>query len=308
MILTDLWQRQKTMVEPLFILCPLRSYSSVVCGILGQHPEMYGMPELNLFLADDLGGLLRFIGPRMPHGGDGLLRVLAQLHDSQQTDETIHRALDWTERHRHWSIRQIFDHLTELVAPRLIIDKSPSTVMRPDYLKRLYKNFPNANFLHLLRHPRSMGKSVLDLLKRSDEWGGLLDANRVDPENIWLRAHGNIVDFTNTLPEGQSMRIKGEALLADLEIYLPQIAEWLGVSTDQALIEQMMHPERSPYACRGPARAEFGNDPNFLENPSLDRERLRKTVEPSLEDELDWAPGKFFSKPTLKLAKQFGYR
>ena len=104
------------------------------------------------------------------------------------------------------------------------------------------------------------------------------------------------------------MQIKGEMLLGDLETYLPQIAEWLGVRTDAAAIGQMMHPESSPYAHRGPAKALYGNDPNFLENPVLDRERLRKMAEPSLQGELPWGRGKVFSKPTLKLAKQFGYR
>ena len=44
--------------------------------MLGQHPQCYGLPELNLFLADDLGGLMRWslIAPFLR---DGLLRTLA---------------------------------------------------------------------------------------------------------------------------------------------------------------------------------------------------------------------------------------
>ena len=43
---------------PLFILCPGRSFSSVVCGMIGSHPEMFALPELNLFCADTVGELL----------------------------------------------------------------------------------------------------------------------------------------------------------------------------------------------------------------------------------------------------------
>src|SRR5260221_9464285 len=31
--------------DPVFILALPRSFSSVVCGMLGQHPQMYGLPE-----------------------------------------------------------------------------------------------------------------------------------------------------------------------------------------------------------------------------------------------------------------------
>ena len=67
------------MTEPLFILCPLRSYSSLVCMMLGQHPEMYGLLELNLFLEDSLGDLVRRHQSQRPHAIHGLLRTLAQL-------------------------------------------------------------------------------------------------------------------------------------------------------------------------------------------------------------------------------------
>ena len=43
------------MLAPLFILCPGRSFSSVVASMIGQHPDAYGLPELNLFLGPTLG-------------------------------------------------------------------------------------------------------------------------------------------------------------------------------------------------------------------------------------------------------------
>jgi hypothetical protein len=32
----------------MLILCPPRSFSSVVSAMIGQHPQLYGFPELNL--------------------------------------------------------------------------------------------------------------------------------------------------------------------------------------------------------------------------------------------------------------------
>jgi hypothetical protein len=100
------------------------------------------------------------------------------------------------------------------------------------------------------------------------------------------------------------MRIKGEELLSNPDIYLPQIAEWLGVRTDGEAIAAMKHPEDSPYACMGPENALYGNDINFLQNPVL---RPGKVVEASLRGELEWAPGQTFSPAVTRLARQFGY-
>ena len=53
--------------------------------------------------------------------------------------------------------------------------------------------------------------------------------------------------------------------------------------------------------------APAGNDPNFLTNPKLDFDRLARIREPSLEGEIEWKPGQVFTKPVLRLSRQFGY-
>jgi hypothetical protein len=104
------------------------------------------------------------------------------------------------------------------------------------------------------------------------------------------------------------VRLKGEALLSDLDNYLPQLCEWLEIRRDADAINAMMHPEQSPYSHRGPPGAVRGNDSNFLASPALDRTRLAKLTEPSLEGELDWRPGEIFTPATRRLAKQLGYQ
>ena len=126
--------------QPLFILSPPRSFSSVVCGILGQHPQCYGLAELHLFFADDLGGVMQgtYRGSMVV---DGLLRTLAQLHDGEQTEDSIIKARRWTLAHANWSIRKVFDHIQELVGPRLLVEKSPATIYNRDYVGRLLRSF-----------------------------------------------------------------------------------------------------------------------------------------------------------------------
>ena len=297
------------MPEPLFILCPPRSFSSVVCGIIGQHPECYGLPELNLFVANDLGGIWKGILPGFGNfGHDGMLRTLAQLHEGAQNDDTVAHAEEWVVQHLGWSIRKVFDHLQELIGPKILVEKSPSIVYKQENIDRIIRNFPEASYLHLLRHPRGMAASVLALrenhriLKRVVE-----NSPGADPERTWRQSHERIVAATDKLPNGQSMRLKGEEFLANLDIYLEQICEWLGIRADAEAIDAMMHPERSPYANVGPSRAPRGNDPNFLEHPELDPDRLASIREPLLPGELSWRKGESFDKATVKLAKQLGY-
>jgi len=298
------------MPEPLLILCPPRSFSSIVCGIIGQHPDCYGLPELNLFLADDLGGVWNGYAAFMrSFGRDGLLRAVAQLHDAEQTPGSITRAHEWILKHSAWPIKKVFDHFQEIVAPKILVEKSPSIVLRREFLARAMTTFPTANYLHLIRHPRGTGESVIRLRAEHEQLNRLVGDNaRMDPERGWRAAHGMILALTEDLPVGQCMRLKGEEFLGNLEVFLPQICEWLNIRQDAEAIEAMLHPENSPYACEGPRGARRGNDPNFLENPKIDRARLARMPEPSLSGELSWRRGEMFQQDTGKLARQLGYR
>ncbi|WP_372603477.1 sulfotransferase [Actibacterium sp.] len=294
------------MPEPLFLLSAPRSFSSVTGSILGQHPQTYGLPELNLFLGDTLGEAWNALGHVLPLGHDGILRTIAELVEGKQTEETIVSARQWTIKNAHWPTRKVFDFIQEAVGDKILVEKSPSLTLMPNALERMYSNFPQASFLHLVRHPRATGKSVLELHKNYGKRTG--GRTLLDPEQLWLRCNQNAADFGATLPTGQYMRIKGEWLMTDPYTYLPQIAQWLDIDDGPDAIEEMLHPENSPYACVGPEGAPYGNDPNFLKNPNLDRERMQKISEPRLDDAIDWRPGEHFTRPVVKLANQFGYQ
>ena len=299
------------MQQPLIILCPARSFSSIVCAMIGQHPNCYGLPEVNLFLGDTLEGVWNSYPTVMMRiaGRDGLLRALAQLHEGVQTDDSIAHANEWVARHSNWPVRKVFDHIQELVGNKILVDKSPATTFKREYIERLLNVFPKGNILHLIRHPRSTGESLIGL-RSGFELLNRVIANSAarDPERIWRAAHMLIITMTADLPLGQCMRIKGEALLSDLDTYLPQICEWLEIRTDAEAIDAMLHPEQSPYATEGPPSAPRGYDPNFLSNPAIDRARLAKLKEPNLEGELNWRPGETFAPETRRVAKQLGYQ
>lgn len=292
---------------PLFILSTMRSFTSLVSTMLGQHPQAYGFPELNLFVADTLGAVIDFYRPNRPHGLDGLTRAVAELEFGGQTDDTVTRATAWIDARRDWPTRRMMDHLLAAVAPRIGVDKSPVTVREPAMLRRLLAQYPDASLLHLVRHPRAVCHSIQRFHTWLDAHRGSHLARRVRPEEVWVRTNRVILEETRRLPPGQVMRLQGERLLADPDRYLPQIAEWLGLDSGPQAVAAMLHPEASPYACVGPAGAGYGNDPNFLTDPVFHRQ-TGPVARPDLDSPLDWegASG-VFSRDTLKLAREFGY-
>ncbi len=294
------------MQAPLFVLTCMHSYSSLVSAMLGQHPDMYGLPELNLFMADTLAGVMRKLQIVRPQSLHGLLRVVAQTEYQTQTVKTIERAQDWLQKHSGGTARHLLEYLAERTGSRILIDKSPSTALNPANLKRLQFNFPDARILHLVRHPRATCKSIHELRQKTAHKREEGQADELSPEQLWLRISRNILDFTEQLPLGQSMRIQGEQLLTEPERYLTQITEWLSLSSDAHSLDAMLHPENSPYACIGPSNARFGNDPNFLRNPRYAKRPISpQRLEGPLEWQRDGAQG--FSTQTLAIARQFGY-
>jgi hypothetical protein len=306
---------------PLVILCPVRSFSSVVSAVLGQHPQMYGFPELHLFIADTVDELLvywkektslsdefssEWFGPGAAPCSPGLLRALAELHDGGQSPETVQQALEWLHSRRDWSTRRVFDSLLEAIRPRMGVEKTPETAMSAMAMTRAQSMYPDARFLHLTRHPVTAQRSMQAhwqrrMQKRRPEWEGCATAEVCARE--WCRTHQAILAFTAALPPGQSLRVRGEDLLNEPDIYLPQVAAWLGLRTDAAALEAMKHPERSPYAGLGPTSASLGNDPKFLRAP-----RLRPCELPqALEHPREWGLDPWLLLTTLELAGRLGY-
>ena len=296
---------------PLFILGSPRSFTSIVCAVLGQHPQAYGTPELNLFVEDRVQELWARLSGRRQFMIHGVLRMVAQLYAGEQDTLTIDMARRWLQRRLASTTAEVYRELCEKVSPLVIIDKSPVYPTSPRNLNRIHAAFPNAHYLHLLRHPRSQGESVMKLA--SGMFAVLADSfdydtlpPTLDPQISWLSIQQNIGRFLERIPPEQQMRMRGEDFLNNLDENLMVCCEWLGLSVDPASMEAMRHPEASPYAVEGPFGARLGNDINFLRSPQL---RDTKIAEALLDGPLPWRPdGRGLKQEVLELARSYGYR
>ena len=280
------------MHQPLIILSPPRSFSSVVSTIIGEHPQLYGFPELHLFGAETVGELISKEQKGGNVGGPpGVLRTLAQEHDHIQTATTITKGIAWLHERKDWSTKKLLDYLFDLVNPKIGVEKSPGTASKTKHIERAYAMYPQAYYLHLTRNPLSARNSMEEFFankKRPRKGVGSYLKSSVDSLLIWFLVHTNIINFTNSLPVGQTMRIKGEDILSQPDVYLPQIAQWLGLRTDTEAIAAMKHPENSPYACLGPFPACGGNDPKFMRSPKLRQGRVKEPCLKTFWETQDW--------------------
>lgn len=306
------------MCSPLFILAPPRSFTSVTCAMIGQHPEMMGLPETNLFARDNYQELMQLFSLR-ERFAHGLYRAIAELGLGGQTKENIDIAKDWLTREPSVSTGDLFKDLVAFSKPRRLVEKSPLHVYNAESMERIHAAFPDAYYLHITRHPRgtcesiyalrtSTGKNTEKLVAKNPALANkvkkIMPDKDLSAENMWFDPHLLILEFLEKIPESRQLRFRGEEFLSEPDFYLPKVAQWLDINTEQDAIEAMKHPEESPFACIGPPGAWFGNDPSFLKDAAL-RPYTAKPQE--MDSPLSWNSELGFSDIVVELAEFLGY-
>ncbi|WP_457573337.1 sulfotransferase family protein [Desulfolithobacter sp.] len=301
------------MAPPLFLLAPPRSYTSVINAMIGQHPQTFGLPELNLFNVEHLKDLWRrkpTDNVTQPKRRNGLLRAVAEIYGGEQTAATVLMANHWAAARQERSSGEVYRELADKLDPLIIVEKSPLYSLSLRYMRRILETFPDARFIHLVRHPVAQCKSVMKLNDGIFAlWVNALEFQEdraiIEPQIAWYNINITIMNFLDMVPEKNKMRLQGEKLMEQPVRYLRRICQWLEIRDDDKAIDEMMHPERSPFACFGPINALYGNDPNFLRGPSF---RQHKPKPPPLEGPLPWRDdGGQLYKEVAELARSFGY-
>ena len=245
--------------DPIFILGVPRSFSWLACAMIGQHPQLYALPELQLFSADTVQEWRsRFPSETYPIE-HGLLRAVAEICFDGQSSEALQLAKGWVRRRAQSTTGMIVEELAERVHPRRLVEKSPSIVYQREFMERAYRMFPRAGFIHLVRHPIDHGQAVLDAIANlsrfevldpshwlvqlaSAEFGATGTsgaAGAPDPQSAWHVLNLNIRSFLEGVPAEQKLLLRGEELLTTPDPSLSRIAAFAGVRTNYAAIERM---------------------------------------------------------------------
>lgn len=296
-------------VEIVIILAPPRSFTTVVSAMLGQHPQLYGIPETYLFTCDSVSEWATLY--RGTDHMDGALRAVAEVIFGQQSKPTINLARQWLQARSLLTTSDVIRLLGRRLSPAILVEKTPAASERLESMRRMGRDFPAARFVHLTRHPLSQVRSRLQRRLHAgtaDTPAALAEAAQAlgeEPELLWLRTHTAILRFLQEVPCDHQLRARGEDVLAAPDEALPRIAEWLGIRTDDEAIDAMKHPERSAFARAGPPNAVRGGDEKFFEDPIL---RWDSRGEPRLDQPVPWRSSEeSLGREVRELACRLGY-
>lgn len=328
-------------MDPIFILSSPRSFTSVVAGMIGMHPNLYSIPELHLLERDRLEDLVAFFrSEKQEKKLHGLRRLVSQLILGEQTLAGVRMADRWLEKRIEMSTEDLYRELISMTGGLGFVDKSPAYSLSAVTLERLARTFPESKFIHLVRHPIGQGLSMAKLwpaattarervsevrsryrqpstvmpplardLMRVLSSGNGIEADQIleiDFQNLWLRMQLRILTFLKDLDLSRSMTLRGEDFLRDPIEQMQIITHFLSIPWRPDYEEMILHPETSPYACIGPQGAQFGNDVNYLLSPGYSK---REFTIPTFSDlTVPWrTDGGLFNGEVVRLAHQFGY-
>lgn len=299
-------------VPACLILAAPFSGAPVLAAMLGRHPDLFALPELNLGLAPTVNELLHLYAYSQSPIADGLLRSIASLQFNRQDDTGIADARAWLSERPDWTVAQVLQELATRAAPRGLVLYDADSVLRPIELLRLVDAVHTAPIIHLVRHPWSQGVVAADRLADHlylppDFKDHSLSPPGLDPQLAWLRANRNIERWVTAARAGQVLRLHWEKLIGHPEEMLGELCVGLGLRFDDEIAAAMTQYEDWKFWGYGPQAAPYGLDAEALEaiaDPVLDL----AFGAPTLVEALPWRQdGVGFAPEVFTLATGFGY-
>lgn len=228
-----------------FVLGSGRSGTTLFRVMLDAHPTVWAPGELHLAQYADMAQRAQEIVP--------VLRrmivpdVAARLGESEEA---------FGERLAQWErdalpIADVFDALHRANPDVLIVDKTPPYSESLDTLARIGEQFPNARYVHLVRNPHDVIRSLvtMQLYKRHrDAFPAGISPYQI-AEVLWVRNNRNIELFLEGVPSDRKCLVHYESLVADPEASLARVCAVLGRAYDPRMADP--YRDRSEFFVRG---------------------------------------------------------
>lgn len=201
-----------------FLIGAQRSGSTLLRLMLNHHPAIAHLGEFNwvlLPITDDLGMSRECYWDRIEHSREFRYSGLTA-HRGLEAENAIPDLLDqmYESRGKHKPIVGITLHFKYRLARRL---------------------WPNAKFIHLVRDPRDVAPSVIQMGWAATSWHAI---------QLWLESEDEVEDLESVVPPETLMRIRYEDLVRSPERELGRICAFLGLMYDEKMLS---YPEDSTY-------------------------------------------------------------
>lgn len=188
----------RLVAAPVFILCTLRSGSTLLRVMLNSHSQIHAPHEIHL-------------------------RYLSVQFDKKWSERSMKEMGLDTKGLEYLLWDRLLHRELSSSGKRMIVDKTPNNVFIAD---RIRECWPDARFIFLLRHPAAIARSRHEIL---GEDGDL-------EKNVELiRHYCSALEQARTAYEGLTVRY--EDLTADPGSVTRWICEFLGVENEPAMLE-----------------------------------------------------------------------
>lgn len=246
-----------------FILSSPRSGSTLLRVMLAGHSKLFSPPELNLLpfctMAErdaQLGATANWLmGCDQRVGLNEAVMNITKM-DGEESDRWLQRCVEQNIR-----IDAIYRTLRTWISPSRLVDKSTLNSSCLLFLERSRVITPNAQYIHLVRHPYS----VVESLERS--YQELVEQDGAAAEMLWLVPNQNILRFLAGIDPRNYQRIYYEDLVREPKSIMRRVCAFLGLDFERALLEPYLGERMTTGS---PGRFESLGDPNFLNHDSID--------------------------------------
>ena len=245
----------KLIVRPIvFLLSAPRSGSTLLRLMLSGSPGLEAPAEIGLLGCSDMyDWSQRWLSS---FSREAVTKTLSRLLSLDLAD--FERWLDDPGR-RYVSVLEAYSMIQDAVAPRTLVDKTPTYAMDLDVLKSAERLFNRPKYVHLVRHPYS----VIDSIVRTN-LHTMLEQPIDDPyqfaEHLWKTCNTNILRFRRIVKEERLKTIRFEDLVSNPSRAIAETCQFLSVPFDDAML--------NPYS--GNRMVGGLGDPNILTHDRID--------------------------------------
>ncbi len=246
-----------------FLLSTPRSGSTLLRAMLMGNSKLFAPPELHLLNFSNLKERKLLLGNS--GFGDGLIETIKTLKNI-----SIEEAKSWLEQEELKSlpVKEMYRSIQEMTDDMMLVDKSPSYASDINVLRKAEKQFANARYVFLVRHPYAVMESIV-----RNRFHKFIPGNETDPdknaEKIWYDFNKNIVDFISEIPAGKAITVYYEDLIANPKATLTAITDFLQIPFE----ESMLYPYEGNKLIKGLHDNSMSvGDPNFLKHDSVKKE------------------------------------
>jgi LPS sulfotransferase NodH len=201
----ELSKADRTVVAPVFVMCTLRSGSTLLRVLLNSHSKIHAPHEIHL----------RYVSVSLDRKWS-----VRSMREMGLDEETL-RYLLWD---------RILQRELSTSGKPIIVDKTPNNVFIADELRACW---PDSRFIFLLRHPAAIAES------RKNWFKGRPEAYDAEANYDLIRRYCEALEDNRRRFDGITIRY--EELTDDPEGNTRRICDFLGVEWEQSMLEYGQH-------------------------------------------------------------------